>query len=203
MKPNGPSQSHLDDANLISSGLQGDRDAFNVLFTRYRQLLYCLAYRVLRNHEESEDAVQNCSLLAYCKLAAFKHEWAFRSWLARILVNEAVSILRQRKSRLRSSTEQLSSPEHEEAVERLPARGPNPEQALMNKQSAIALAKKVSQLCASQRSALLLRDLWEFSTEETSALLKVTPNAVRAKLFRARKQLAAAMLLDESSDQVA
>jgi RNA polymerase sigma-70 factor (ECF subfamily) len=202
MESNGPSRPHLDDENLIFSGLQGDRDAFNVLFARYRHLLYCLAYRVLRNREESEDAVQNCSLRAYCKLAAFKHEGAFRSWLARILVNEAVSILRHRKSRLKSSTEQLSSPEHEEVFERLRARGPNPEQALMNKQSAIALAKKVSHLCASQRSALLLCDLWEFTTEETSALLKVTPNAVRARLFRARKQLAAAMLLDGSSDQV-
>ena len=55
---------HLEDDNLISSGLQGDREAFNVLFSKYRQLLYRLAYRVLYNHEEAEDAVQKLFLRA-------------------------------------------------------------------------------------------------------------------------------------------
>ena len=86
---------HLDDSKLISDGLQGDRDAFEILFSRYRPILYCLAQRILCIHEESEDAVQNCSLAAFRKLKSFKYEGAFRSWLARILVNEAITILRK------------------------------------------------------------------------------------------------------------
>ena len=69
--PNRTLELHLEDDNLISSGRRGDREAFNVLFSRYRQLLYRLAYRVLYNHEEAEDAVQNCFLLAYSKLGGF------------------------------------------------------------------------------------------------------------------------------------
>jgi RNA polymerase sigma-70 factor (ECF subfamily) len=86
---------HLDDSKLISDGLQGDRDAFETLFSRYRPILYRLAQRILGIHEESEDAVQNCSLAAFRKLKSFKYEGAFRSWLARILVNEAITILRK------------------------------------------------------------------------------------------------------------
>jgi DNA-directed RNA polymerase specialized sigma24 family protein len=52
--------------------------------------------------------VQNCSLLAFSKLPAFKHEGAFRSWLARILFNEAVSILRQRRHQASGSVEPIS-----------------------------------------------------------------------------------------------
>jgi RNA polymerase sigma-70 factor (ECF subfamily) len=81
--PDAISQTHLDDDNLIANGLQGDQEAFNVLFSKYRRLLYSLASRVLHSHDEAEDAVQNSSLLAFCKLRSFKHEGAFRSWLIR------------------------------------------------------------------------------------------------------------------------
>ena len=87
----------LDDRKLISDGLQGDRNAFEILFSRYRLILYRLAQCILRNGDESEDAVQNCSLVAFRKMESFKYEGAFRSWLVRILVNEAITILRKRK----------------------------------------------------------------------------------------------------------
>jgi RNA polymerase sigma-70 factor (ECF subfamily) len=197
------SETHHDDDWLVSSALQGDEDAFNVLFSRYRSLLYRLAYRVLRNREESEDAVQNCLLLAFCKLEGFKHAGAFRSWLARILFNEAVSILRKRRNHVTQSSERLSPEEHSEILDALPAAGPDPERALARKQSALALVKKVYQLCPLQRSALLLCGVKEYTTEEASAVLKVPANTVRTRLFRARKQLAAAMRIGESTDGVA
>jgi RNA polymerase sigma-70 factor, ECF subfamily len=182
---------HLDDDHLISSGLGGDRGAFDILFARYRPLLYRLAYRIIRNHEESEDAVQNCSLLAYCKLEAFKHEGAFRSWLARILVNEAIAILRKRKRR--GDVPQPTVEGREEITEVLQDPGPNPEQILARKQSTNALARKVSTLGSPQRSAFLLCGIYEFTAEEASAMLRVAPSTVRSRLFRARKQLAASL----------
>src|SRR5258705_7257590 len=95
--PEAISRTHLDDDNLIANGLQGDQEALNVLFSKYRRLLYGLASRVLHSHEEAEDAVQSSSLLAFCKLPSFKHEDAFRIWLVIFLMNEAVSILLQCK----------------------------------------------------------------------------------------------------------
>jgi len=49
--PDAISQTHLDDDNLIANGLQGDQEALNVLFSKYRRLLYSLASRVLHSHE--------------------------------------------------------------------------------------------------------------------------------------------------------
>src|SRR5258708_34275627 len=187
------SQTHLDDDNLIAKGLQGDQEAFNVLFSKYRRLLYSLASRVLHSHEEAEDAVQNSSLLAFCKLPSFKHEGAFRSWLVRILVNEAVSILRQRKNRLPKFSEASSSTEVREVIERLPSPGPDPEQALVNKQSALALAKKLPGLGWPQRSVLLLCGLAGYTTEDVSVMLNVTPTTVRTRLVRGRTRIAAAL----------
>jgi RNA polymerase sigma-70 factor, ECF subfamily len=191
--PDAISQTHLDDEDLIANGLQGDQEAFNVLFSKYRRLLYSLASRVLHNHEEAEDAVQNSSLRAFCKLPNFKHEGAFRSWLIRILVNEAVSSLRQRKNRLAKFSEPSFSTEVREIIEGLPSPGPDPEQALVNKQSTLAFAKKLSHLGGPQRSVLLLCGLEGYTTEEVSVMLNVTPTAVRTRLFRARTKIAAAL----------
>jgi RNA polymerase sigma-70 factor, ECF subfamily len=179
---------HLDDSKLISDGLQGDGDAFEILFSRYRPILYRLAQRILRNHEESEDAVQNCSLAAFRKMKSFKYEGAFRSWLARILVNEAITILRKRKRTY--SSERSIPQERAEAVDSLPDPGPNPEQILSQKQNASALMRKLSELNSEQRAALLLCEIYEYTTEEAGVMLQVPPGAIRSRLFRARKQLA-------------
>ena len=184
-------EAYLDDSKLISDGLQGDRNAFEILFSRYRPILYRLAQRILRNHEESEDAVQNCSLVAFRKMESFKYEGAFRSWVARILVNEAITILRKRK-RTYSSLRSIPQ-ERAEAGDWLPDPGPNPEQILSQKQSASALMRKLSQLSSGQREVLLLCEIYEYTTEEAGAMLQVPPGAIRSRLFRARKQLASTL----------
>ena len=181
---------HLDDSKLISDGLQGDRDAFEILFSRYRPILYCLAQRILCIHEESEDAVQNCSLAAFRKLKSFKYEGAFRSWLARILVNEAITILRKRKRAYSSERSVLPEPAEPDS---LPDPGPNPEQILSQKQSASALMRKLSQLSSGQRAVLLLCEIYEYTAKEAGAMLQLPPGAIRSRLFQARKQLASTL----------
>ena len=65
----------------------------DVLLSRYRPVLSLIACRVLGNHEEAERAVRNCIRVASDSAPRFDHEGAFRSWLARILIDEAVTIL--------------------------------------------------------------------------------------------------------------
>jgi hypothetical protein len=84
---------------LRSGNLRGSLEALDVLFLRYRRVLSLIAYRVLGNHEEAEDAVENCIRVASDRTPQFEHEGVFRSWLARVLINEAVTILhKQRRS---------------------------------------------------------------------------------------------------------
>jgi RNA polymerase sigma-70 factor, ECF subfamily len=188
---NSEAEAHLDDSKLVSDGLQGDSYAFEILFSRYRPILYRLAQRILRNHEEAEDAVQNCSLAAFCKLKSFKYEGAFRSWLARILVNEAITIFRKRKRTCLSECSIVH--ERAEAADSFPHPGLNPEQMLAEKQSARALMGQLSQLSWEQRAILLLCEIHEYTMEEAGAMLQLPPGAIRSRLFRARKQLAATL----------
>jgi len=78
---------------------QASLKTLDVLLSRYRGILFLIAYRVLCDDEKAEVAVQNCIRVASDTAPQFDHEGAFRSWLARVLIDEAVIILgSQRRS---------------------------------------------------------------------------------------------------------
>jgi hypothetical protein len=83
---------------LHSENSQESLEARDVLFSRYRSLLSLIAYRVLGNCEEADDAVRNCLRAAAGSALRFEHEGAFRCWLARVLIDEAVTILNKQRS---------------------------------------------------------------------------------------------------------
>jgi RNA polymerase sigma-70 factor (ECF subfamily) len=83
---------------LRSMNSRRSLETLDVLLSRYRRVLALIAYRVLGNHEEAEDAVQNCIRVASYRAPRFDHEGAFRSWLARVLIDEAVTILNKQRS---------------------------------------------------------------------------------------------------------
>ena len=84
---------------LYSSNHQRDI-AFLERFWRCNSLLHFLAYRILGTHEEAGNAVENCRIVASRNPPDFEYEGAFRSWVARILIDEALAILRQRNAAL-------------------------------------------------------------------------------------------------------
>lgn len=71
-------------------------EALDDRLSRYRRVLSFVAYRVLPNHEEADEAVRNCLLSASYNGPRFECEGAFRSWLVRILIDEALLILQKK-----------------------------------------------------------------------------------------------------------
>jgi len=192
-------QPHVNDETLISTGLRGNEKALDTLFARHRRLLHSLAVRILRNHEEAEDAVQNCMVLAFHSLPKFENRGAFRTWLVRILINEAIMILRKKKARPQVVCEPTANEKPGELLDRLPSPGPNPEQAFANRELIAALTKRLVRLSSPMRSAILLCYVGEHSLEEAGKVLGVTANTVKIRLFRARRKLQQQMLVP--SDQ--
>jgi DNA-directed RNA polymerase specialized sigma24 family protein len=84
---------------LYSSNHQRDI-AFMERFCRCNSLLHFLAYRILGTHEGARNAVENCRIVASQNPPDFEYEGAFRSWVARILIDEALAIVRQRNAAL-------------------------------------------------------------------------------------------------------
>jgi DNA-directed RNA polymerase specialized sigma24 family protein len=74
------------------------RSTFELQFSRSRRLLYFVARRILKCVEEAEEAVKNCRLTASRHPPRFSSEGAFKSWLVRILIDEATLLLRQKEN---------------------------------------------------------------------------------------------------------
>jgi RNA polymerase sigma-70 factor (ECF subfamily) len=85
------SQSRSENETISNS--QETLEALDILLSRYRRALSLVAYRVLGNHEEAEEAVQNCLRTVADNVPRFEHEGAFRCWLVRVLIDEAVLLL--------------------------------------------------------------------------------------------------------------
>ena len=98
-----------------SASSRASLDTLDVLFSRYRGVLFLIALRVLGDRERAEQAVWNCIRVASDRAPRFDHEGAFRCWLARILIDEAVTILYKQEYSasehvdLRSPSEQMTS----------------------------------------------------------------------------------------------
>ena len=187
----------LDESVLIAKALQGDQEALNTLFSRYYTFLHALACHVLDGREDAEDVVQNSLIRALGNLQQVNNAGAFRSWVSRIVVNEAIDLLRKKRSARKFSEARVSRNEESEELDLLPSPGLNPEQVFVKKESIQALTREVARLSAPLRSAVTLCGLWEYSTEEAGKALCIPQSTVRARLFRARKQLAAAIRSNE------
>lgn len=86
----------MDEDLTISNGAQEHPTIFAARFARCRGLLRFIASRVLGSSEEVENALQSCWLTASCNPPKFEYEGAFRSWLLRILIDEALIILQEK-----------------------------------------------------------------------------------------------------------
>jgi len=178
------------DDTLVSSGLRGDEEAFNELFSRHQRLLYSLAFRVLQNHEEAEDAVQTSLLRAFRNLPRLECQGAFRGWLARILLNEALAILRRRKCRPVMVTRPDSAEELQgDWLDTFTCQRANPEQTLVRAEFVTAFKNSMACLSAPLRSAIVLCDIAETTIEEAGAVLGVKPNTIKARLCRGRRKI--------------
>ena len=80
---------------LIANRREDNRVTFNARFSRSYRLLHFIACRVLGSPERADDAVENCWLTASRNPPRFEYEGEFRSWLLRVLINEALAVLRE------------------------------------------------------------------------------------------------------------
>src|SRR3954447_6135327 len=92
-------QPHLElsDLEAVKGVISGQREMFEVIVRRYNTQLYRVGMAYLRNHTQTEDAMQNAYLKAFLHLDRFHGTSAFATWLTRIMINECLMILRTRK----------------------------------------------------------------------------------------------------------
>ena len=175
---------------LIRAGQKGDSQAVDALFRRYHRPLFQTALRVLGNAEDAEDALQDGFLSAYRNLKRFEGRSQFSTWLTRIVINAA--LMRRRSAKARPAVSLDEPPREDElpASERFADNSPSPEDVAAGTELREIISKNLDELSPLLRTAFVLRDVEGYSTGEAAKKLGVTENTLKARLWRARHQLA-------------
>ena len=176
---------------LIEQGLNGDGHALNALFARNNRALYQTALRVLGNPEDAEEALQEGLLSAYRNLRRFERRSQFSTWLTRIVINAALMRRRSKLARPAVSLDDLSAESETPLAERFADEGPDPEQLYAGTELRERVDKKLGEISPLLRTAFWLREIEGLSAEEAAQILGVSRNTLKARLWRARQELAA------------
>ena len=176
---------------LIERGLNGDARALDALFARNTRALYQTAFRVLGNPEDAEEALQEGLLSAYRNLPRFERRSQFSTWLTRIVINAALMRRRSKRSRPAVSLDDSALEGEVPLAERFADDGPNPEQLYAGAELGDRMKKKLAEISPLLRTAFWLREIEGLSAEEAAHVLGVSRNTLKARLWRARQELAA------------
>lgn len=168
---------------------RGIVDVLQEMFLSSRPRFVRIAYSILRNREDAEDAVQDAVLSAYVHLRNFEGRSAFTTWFTRIVLNAALMILRKRtNSRIDSLPESCSSDEIS-WTERLPASQPDPEMDYAEKESFQLIDALVAKMNPVLRQAFTMTFYDELSSREAGDLLGVSTGTFKSRLYRAKLHL--------------
>jgi RNA polymerase sigma-70 factor, ECF subfamily len=180
----------VSEQKLIRAGQKGDAQAVETLFRRYQRPLFQTALRVLGNAEDAEDALQDGLLSAYRNLNRFEGRSQFSTWLTRIVINAALMRRRSAKARPAVSLDETHHEDELPAAERFADAAPNPEQLMAGTELREIINENLDELSPLLRTAFVLREVHGYSTGEAAKKLGVTENTLKARLWRARHQLA-------------
>ena len=172
-----------EDQQFIRSTLDGETEVFGRLIHKHKDRLFNGMVQILRSETEAEDVVQEAFLLAFTKLATFKGNSAFFTWLYRIAYNVAVTRIRRRKPTVSLYGKPDQSPMD------FPGEGPMPEDRLKQQEQISQLNQALERLSEEHRAILVLREMDELDYDAISEILDLPIGTVRSRLHRARNHL--------------
>jgi len=183
----------LQDAQLVAMAKQGDRDAFGELIQRHRRRCANLATAILRHRGEAEEETQNACWKAFRHIDQFHGEAEFSTWLLRIVENQCLMLIRQRRLAQFVHLDDLD-PDRGSAPVQLPAPDADPEGELGRREVLRVLQTEIRGIPPLLRNVLVLRDVEELPVSDLAAKLGITVAAVKSRLLRARAELRRRML---------
>jgi RNA polymerase sigma factor (sigma-70 family) len=170
-----------EEAALADRARDGDVGAFEELVRRYQELAFRVAWLVVRDRGEAQDAVQEAFVKAYHAMPRFRPGAPFRPWICRIVANEA-------RNRGRSSRRRETLALRVAAVAPGDA-APSPETAAVSRDEAGALLRALAGLRDDDRMVVAYRYLFDLSEAETAEALGIAPGTVKSRLSRSLVKL--------------
>ncbi|MDJ0755976.1 MAG: sigma-70 family RNA polymerase sigma factor [Ardenticatenaceae bacterium] len=173
------------EALWLAQARKGDKTAFGKLVGAYQGPVFNMAYRMLGNAQEAEEAAQEAFIRAFTRLDSYDPKHKFSTWMLTITSNYCIDLIRKRRAVLLSIDEPL--PPHPSLMSE---RNKGPEaQAVIGEQEDM-VQKLLETLPEDYRQAVVLFYWHDYSYEEIAEIMETTISAIKSRLFRARRELA-------------
>jgi RNA polymerase sigma factor (sigma-70 family) len=173
------------DLLLIDRILRGETPAYRELVNKHKDYAFTIAYRILNNREEAEEAAQDAFVRAFNGLQNFNREAKFTTWFYRVVMNAALTI--QQKKKL--VTEDIDNIHTNSLV----LRGGDYADMMKRKEQQYYIKEALKLLSPDDVTMITLFYLKEQSLEEIAEIVGIETNTIKVKLHRARKRLADVM----------
>jgi RNA polymerase sigma-70 factor (ECF subfamily) len=173
------------DQKLVERVQRGDKNAFNLLVTKYQHKVANLVSRYVKNHSDVPDIVQEAFIKAYRALPNFRGDSAFYTWLYRIAVNCAKNHTVASNRKPPGSDIEVEDAEIYDSGEAL-RENASPEKLLLTNEIKKVIFDTIEQLPEDLRTAINLRELEGLSYEEIAHIMDCPVGTVRSRIFRAR-----------------
>ena len=187
------------DADLLRAHVDGDPDAFGVLFRRHRDRLWAVALRTMGNPEDAADGLQDGMIAAYRRAGSFRGDSAVTTWLHRVVVNACLDRLRAAK--IRRTDALPEDVEDRGTLVAAAAAEDDPGTAAEVSERRGRVLAALATLPADQRAALVLVDMEGYPVSEVAVMLDCAEGTVKSRCSRGRTKLAALLTdLQPTSD---
>lgn len=188
MEDSGYSKKALDDQQLVREALEGNEKAFARLLFRYKDSIYYMILKMVKNKNDAEDLTLEAFGKAFTNLNVYSTDFAFSTWLYRIATNNCIDFLRKQKG-VHFSLDMNQDSEQEGNNLKLRSSVPDPEERLILKQRSKILQGFIKKLKPQYQVLIELRYFKEYSYEEIAKELNLPLGTVKVQLFRARNKL--------------
>ena len=180
------------DSELVDLSVQGDRQAFGELIQRHWRKCVGVACGFLRNRHDAEDQVQSACMKAYEHLDQYQRDAEFSTWLARIVANECLMLMRVRRRARFVYLDEVAAEPKSLPIE-LPSAGPDPEGELAFTEMLQVVRLEAGRIPPLMRNVMLLRYIQGLPMTDVAGQLGITVSAAKSRLVRARAELRSRM----------
>jgi RNA polymerase sigma-70 factor (ECF subfamily) len=172
----------ITDTDIIKQFKSGDSTLFTVLINRYYAKAYQIAYSILKQHEDTEEIVQDSFIKINKVLKDFRGDSSFKSWMTRIVANTAINRYRKnRKHREKVTSNEISPDLHSKEM--------GPRKECMSSEIQDNLVQCFSQVSTTYKDVLKLRFMNALSYEEIAITLDCSIGTVKSRISRGRSEL--------------
>ena len=173
----------INDQHYIDKILQGETNSFAVLVDRYKDMIFTLALKMVKNREEAEEVAQDTFIKIYNSLNKFKGDSKFSTWIYKIAYNTCLD-------RLKKSKKDENNISIDEFSAHLIKTMDNALSALEDKERKQTIQNCLNLLPSDENFLLTLFYFEDQSLEEIGKIMSINANNVKVKLFRSRQKLA-------------